>query len=137
MSDARSLVYRRRICMDSNQPVNQEAAKATDITQAAHRLLFGEAVFQVVHGYYLISNDDAHKLAALHLLSEIGAGRPDPSVRCARQGRVAGSLRLRALCACEPCLCVERNIAGDAAADEPAGGNCVRTCPTTCRRCAR
>ena len=71
--------------MDSNQPVNQEAAKATDITQAAHRLLFGEAVFQVVHGYYLISNDDAHKLAALHLLSEIGAGQPDPSVRCVRQ----------------------------------------------------
>ena len=72
LSDSRALVYRRRICMDCSQPIDEEAATATEINQAAHKLLFGEAVHPVVSGHYLVSNDDAHRLAALHLLSEVG-----------------------------------------------------------------
>lgn len=72
MATNRSLVYRRRICLDQRPELDKEAAAATDIHNAAHLLIFAEVVHQIVAGQYLVDNATAHRLAALHLLSECG-----------------------------------------------------------------
>ena len=106
VSDSRALVYRRRICMDCSQPIDEEAATATEINQAAHKLLFGEAVHPVVSGHYLVSNDDAHRLAALHLLSEVGQYEEAGDQKYVLATSVVGCDTSRIVLTCHVCGCV-------------------------------
>ena len=106
VSDSRALVYRRRICMDCSQPIDEEAATATEINQAAHKLLFGEAVHPVVSGHYLVSNDDAHRLAALHLLSEVGQFEEAGDQKYVVAASVVGCDTSRIVLTCPVCGCV-------------------------------
>ena len=87
--DSRDLVFKRRMFLPPTEdekaakkgsvvpPVELEAAQATDHTQAAHALLYAEAVHAVVSGQYMVTCDGGALLAGLHAVTHAAIGPYD------------------------------------------------------------
>ena len=85
LSDAKSLVYKRRIVLplpetgavtDEGKDVDTEELEATSVDAAAHKLAYADAVFNTLAGNFLMDVEDAVNLAALKLVSDDGAAVP-------------------------------------------------------------
>jgi hypothetical protein len=63
--------------------VDAEAAAAKGVTDAAHALLYMEAVFNVTRGYYLLPLADCVILAGLHMISLRGRVSPEDAAALA------------------------------------------------------
>lgn len=87
-ADTRDLIYKRRLCLPHPKSVDEEAAHAPSPDQAAHRFLFIDATYNVVNSHYLVTPKVALRLAALHVLCDLGAFDPATSTREAVQARI-------------------------------------------------